>query len=475
MSFLLDLTKNYVLGHFLRKEGGARFSTKQEIASYLSPRNKGLLLDGYESRLSEQNSFQNTCVIAGVGAGKTSRYVIPNVLDRASRKCSVVINDPKGEIFDYTAGYLQAKSFRVISIEPEDLANSDYFNPLLETRNEKEIEQIAEILIRAGAGQSKDKDIWNQGAIRLVSVLLKFLKIASVDKPEYFTLGNLYYLLQNFGDKGAGLDEFILEHGQKDQRLWNEWLGAISGNKEGVNSFLLNALTALKAMSNPDLELLTSKSSFSLADIRKHKTAVFIKTPPQYTEYYGFFISIIFRSVFNMCMRNLPSYGDLPVYCLMDEFGHMTLPNFVSTANTIRGYKVSLSIILQSLSQLSDRYGEEYAKSIQGGFKTYLTYAGSDAVTRNFFEELSGKTVLHEKQDAVDMRTHRQEFNLMNAGELRTLPEHQAYVVTGNMHPMVLPTLPYFANRKMVRKIKVDYLPQKRNERSYSTSRVPLS
>lgn len=475
MSFLFDLTKNYVLGHFLRKHGGARFSTKNEIRNYLSPRNKGLLLDGYESRLSQQNSFQNICVIAGVGAGKTSRYVIPNVLDRASRKCSIVINDPKGEIFDSTSGYLQAKGFRVISIEPEDLSNSDYFNPLLETRNDKEIEQLAEILIRAGAGQSKDKDIWNQGAIRLVSVLLKFLKLASENNPEYFTLGNLYHLLQNFGDKGVGLDEFILEHGQKDQRLWNEWLGAISGNKEGVNSFLLNALTALKALSNPDLELLTSTSSFNLSDIRKQKTAIFIKTPPQYTEYYSFFISIIFRSVFNMCMRKLPSYGDLPVYCLMDEFGHMTLPNFVSTANTIRGYKVSLSIILQSLSQLSDRYGEEYAKSIQGGFKTYLTYAGSDATTRQFFEELSGKTVLHEKDKPEDIRTHRNEFNLMNAGELRTLPEHQAYVVTGNMHPMVLNTAPYFANRTMVRKTKVGYSPNRRNAKVYSTSRVPLN
>jgi type IV secretory pathway TraG/TraD family ATPase VirD4 len=227
-------------------------------------------------------------------------------------------------------------------------------------------------------------------------------------------------------------------------------------------------------MSNPDLELLTSTSSFNLADIRKRKTAIFIKTPPQYTEYYAFFISIIFRSVFNMCMRQLPSYGTLPVYCLMDEFGHMTLPNFVSTANTIRGYKVSLSIILQSLSQLSDRYGEEYAKSIQGGLKNYLTYAGSDASTRLFFEELSGKTVIHERQDTTDMRTHRQEFNLMNAGELRTLPEHQAYVVTGNMHPMVLSTLPYFSNRNMLRKIKVGYSPKKKDQRPYSTSRVPL-
>ena len=63
----------------------------------------------------------------------------------------------------------------------------------------------------------------------------------------------------------------------------------------------------------------------------------------------------------------------------------------------------------------------------------------------------------------------------MNAGELRTLPDHQAYVVTGNMHPMVLPTLPYFSNRKMLRKTKVGFVPKQRAERSYSTRRIPLS
>lgn len=66
-------------------------------------------------------------------------------------------------------------------------------------------------------------------------------------------------------------------------------------------------------------------------------------------------------------MRHLPDARTLPVYVLYDEFGHSTIPDFVSTANTIRGYKVSLSIVLQSIAQLSARYGRDAAQSIQGG------------------------------------------------------------------------------------------------------------
>jgi type IV secretory pathway TraG/TraD family ATPase VirD4 len=114
------------------------------------------------------------------------------VLDRAKRNCSIVVNDPKGEVFAETSGYLQSRGFKVIAINPEDLSGSSRFNPLLEARTDIEIEQIAEILVKAGAGNSKD-EFWNHGATRLVSVLLKLLQRAGYADPSYYTLGNLYH------------------------------------------------------------------------------------------------------------------------------------------------------------------------------------------------------------------------------------------------------------------------------------------
>jgi len=100
------------------------------------------LIDGKHGRLSERQSFQNVCVVARVGAGKTSRYIIPNVLDRAKWPCSIVVNDPKGEVFAETSGYMQARGFRVLTINPEDLDTSSRFNPLLEAKNDIELEQV---------------------------------------------------------------------------------------------------------------------------------------------------------------------------------------------------------------------------------------------------------------------------------------------------------------------------------------------
>ena len=58
-----------LFGKFLKKQDGARFLTSSETDSLLASRNRGLLLDGKNKRLSERESYQNICVISRIGAG----------------------------------------------------------------------------------------------------------------------------------------------------------------------------------------------------------------------------------------------------------------------------------------------------------------------------------------------------------------------------------------------------------------------
>ncbi len=444
----------------LNSHSGASFDNESDYSSYLNSRNTGLLLDGDQLRLSEKQSFQNVCVTARIGAGKTSRYIIPNVLDRARRRCSQVINDPKGEVFSATSRYMKQCGYKVILIDPENLDRSSYFNPFLEAKNDIELEQVAEILVRCGNPTSSGKDdFWIQGAVRFVSLFIKCLKNAGEENPDHFNLHNLYYLFQNFGGDGLALDDFmarysIIPDNPSDQSLWNEWKGVLTGNKEGVLSFVLNAITSLKSLSNQNIAKLTAKSDINLEDIRHEKTIIYLVTPAQHSEYYSFLTSLFFRSVFNACMRSMPQKGTYPVFILYDEFGHSTIPNFVSTANTIRGYEVSISIILQSISQLNSRYGHDYAKSIQGGFNTYLTYAGADPETANFFENIMGRVRERQTKEFFDTTNEYREYNLMNAGEIRMLDSESVLVVSGNKQAIQIPATPYFENWKFKRQTK---------------------
>ena len=144
----------------------------------------------------------------------------------------------------------------------------------------------------------------------------------------------------------------------------------------------------------------------------------------------------------------------VPAYqfiALIDEFGNLTLPGFTAIANTIRGYRVSLSIILQSMAQLPARYGRDYAQSIQGGFNTYLAYSGADQETARFFEAISGKVIEVRKDKIEDVTQQRHEYNLLNADAVRRISESDALVVSANKNPAIIAAAPYFQHRKLSR------------------------
>lgn len=144
-------------------------------------------------------------------------------------------------------------------------------------------------------------------------------------------------------------------------------------------------------------------------------------------------------------------------------------------ANTIRGYRVSLSIILQSISQLSARYGQDYAKSIQGGFNSYLTYSGSDPETARFFEGLSGRVIQHKDAREEHETARHHEHNLLNADSVRRIEEDEAILISGNRHPARLRTMPYFKYGRFRSAIRYPVADLVNSERADSVKWVPIS
>ncbi len=71
-------------------------------------------------------------VIAATRLGKTTSYVIPTVLSfaRAKNKKSMVISDPKGEIYRHTAAALRAEGYEILFLNFRDYKHSECWNPL---------------------------------------------------------------------------------------------------------------------------------------------------------------------------------------------------------------------------------------------------------------------------------------------------------------------------------------------------------
>ncbi|SET71247.1 type IV secretory system conjugative DNA transfer family protein [Thalassotalea agarivorans] len=432
----------------LTKQEGASFAKRHEFSSYLNSGNDGVLVDGNRLRISSTDSFSNICVIAKTGRGKTAGYIAPVILDKAKDKASLVVNDPSGELFQKTSGYMKSKGFRVIHITPDNLTTSHRFNPLMEAKTNTEIDKMATLLVRAGLDED---DFWAKGATQFVSLFLKCLKNSQIDNPDYYNLGNLYRLFQSFGEAGEGLTEFmsnysIYNDNIDDDSLWQEWMRLTSHHNDGLQSVLMTAGTSLRVFSNPDVVDVTASSDFSIEDLRKEKTIVYFSVNSQDLDYYAPLVSLFFQSLFNGLMRNLPSKNDLPVYVLFDEFGHATLPSFPTTITTIRKYNVSISIVLQSIKQLNARYNDDLANVIMGGFGFYITYSGSDNQTAQFFENMIGKVRETQKRNLTDLVHEYREFNLIHAAEIRTIQDQQQLIVSSNKKPVLMQNTRYYQN-----------------------------
>lgn len=444
-----------IRGMIHKRDYGSRFMNEKEVSSFLSSSNKGLLLDGNNLRQNLKESYMHNLIVAKSGAGKTTKYIISNVLDKANSLSSLVVNDPKGEVHRLTSGYMKSKGFDVVVFNPDDFRNSHCFNPFHQDQNELEIEQDIETI--TWSGNPGAEAFWNNGASRIMSALAKILAAGDY---KYFNLPNLYRLLQAFGDKGKGIEHWVLENGwyknnPDDDYLIREWQAAITGNSEGVSSFIMNALTALRMLSNRDIRAFFSHNSYDLRKLRKRKTIIYFITPASRQRYYSFITSIFFRKIFTECMRDEHLRGNsLPVHILYDEFGNSYVSDFSSIANTIRGYNVSLSIILQSISQLEERYGKGEDKTILGAFNTQLCYDSCDHITASYFSNLCGvKNDWKEKDrnkdnNLLDDRMDLQQYNLINADGVRRIAEDEVLIVSRNRYPLLTKVTPYYTNRR---------------------------
>ena len=91
-------------------------------------------------------------------------------------------------------------------------------------------------------------------------------------------------------------------------------------------------------------------------ELRKQKTIIYLQIPQEQLKTFRFLLNMFYTQFFEFCARGGKVKNGLPIYCLLDEAGHMNIPELATTMTTIRKYKVSLLLALQSLTQLESAY-----------------------------------------------------------------------------------------------------------------------
>jgi len=428
-------------------KNNAKFMGRSERKRLLSQNHTGIVINGSNERLSADDSFRNLAFISTTGGGKTSGYIIPNILYRPEG--SMVITDPSGSLFTQTSGSLERRGYQIKILDPMNLTQSIRFNPFSNLNSYSEVDEVAHILVRTANPNTKDP-FWNNGAETIIAILARVLR-KHPQGYKYANPANILHLLNNFED-GTPLNPLISKYA--DEQTFAQYKGFISNAPNTLQGLLSTAKVSLKAFADPQIAKLTAYTDFKFDELRQQKTAFYLIFPQNKISYYSFLMNIFYTKLFHYCLDNKTfSSSSLPIYFFLDEFGHLNIPNFSSIITTTRQRKISISIILQSISQLEAQYGKNDAHTIlHGGVASRIFSSGLDTPTNQMIAETLGtrRHEIYTSDDGLQVR----DDPILDAYQIRTMEDNEALLLLANKKPIKLRILRHFENKAFKKELK---------------------
>lgn len=419
--------------------GGAHFS-------HGGPRigNKGLVISGIR-QLTQAQSYVHFLCIAPSGSLKSTSIIFPNL---AAKNASYVVTDVKGEIYDLFAPSLQKAGYNVLQLDLINLENSLKYNPLANLTDDASEQELATLLYDLNNKNTEGKtegNIWRSGAIEIAYILIRCIR--NLPRQEYRTIPTLMQWLCYMTEGKDIIDELVKKHAPDQDTLdryfafKNEEVKILKGKHSTIRS-------ALSTYDNSKMKQLLSGNDINFSDLRKNKTALFIKTPPASTRA-DKIVTLFYIQLFNYILESKLEPSNHPLHILMDEFGNLsTLPNFTSTLTLARSKRCAIVVILQDLSQLYQKYGKNNSDTILANLASTIALSGiKNDTTLNYIEKLLGETSTR-VGNLEHIGTSIIRKSLMSKIEIRTLLKSQALFIHGNQYAKKLTITPFFENKR---------------------------
>ncbi|MDB5227828.1 MAG: hypothetical protein JWN78_2021 [Bacteroidota bacterium] len=402
----------------------AEFITYYEV---LSKYNKGFCLDG---RRSLARSQPNVLVCAPSGAGKSTVVSIPSLLKIEG---SIICNDPSGEQYLKTAGYLASQGYDIHVINFSKI-NNTFYNPIARIYGTADAQKVAGMLVR-NVLQNPNDPFWNLSASNLIALTIRILLHHEV---KYQNFANIRHIIQLLSFEPKEVDKLVAQTNAND--IISDYKSFIAQDTKLRTSIIATAISALQIFADPIVAKVTGADTLDLESLRKKKTVIYLHSSTSDLKYYSTLISIFFEQTTKVLMSKLPEKDDQYVFFILDELSSLYLPSLEIIIANIRKYKGSLLCILQSFQQLINIYGKEQANAIRMNCFAKLYFAGLDHITS---EELS-RTL--RKYHYLEETGKKQIRELATPDEIRMMPRDRAILICGNHNPMKLQLTPFYNN-----------------------------
>ena len=387
-SYFFDREKGFGVKAEAKKEKGySRWATDKEMKKELKlidPLAKetdaaGLPIIMTPKGVWVDNSEYHNLIIGSTGAGKTQTTVLPMVHNLSKRGDSMIVTDPKGEIYEDTAEMLKAKGYNIVLLNFRDPQQGNAWNPLSlpyslykNGNSDKATELLEDLALNILYDESsKSQDpFWEKTSADYFSGLaLALFDDATEDQINL----NSINLMTTLGEEKFGATTYVKEYFSYKDPAGAAYINASStlmAPNETKGSILAVFKQKIKLFSSREnLSEMLSYSDFDMRDIGKQKTAVFIVIQDEKKTYHSLvtiFLKQCYETLISVAQE---SGGKLPYRTnfILDEFANMPpLKDVTTMVTAARSRNMRFNFIIQNFAQLYEVYGKENGETIKG-------------------------------------------------------------------------------------------------------------
>ena len=444
------------------KSGYSRWAKESEIKKELkevdpaSPTSEyaGVPLVNNGKKIWVDDGEYHSLIIGSTGSGKTQTQVQPLVQVLAKKGESMIVTDPKGEIYRDNGVMLKERGYNIVILNFRDPQNGNAWNPLTVPYNlykEGNSDKSGELLEDLGKNILYEKNasdpFWGNSA----SSYFAGLGMALVEdaKPEEVNINSINAMSNQGAAKCGPGSNYIKEYfKEKDPNTpaYVNAQGTVFAPNETQGGILATFNDKIRAFAaRENISEMLSYSDFDMKDIGRKKTAVFIVVQDEKSTYHSLatiFIKQCYETLIDVA-QTMPN-GKLPYRTnfILDEFANMPpindIGNMISAA---RSRNIRFDIIIQNFSQLDGVYGSEVAETIKGNCGNIIYLISSELKALEEISKLCG-----EKESKKDDKTAS--TPLVTVSDLQRLPQNTLIVLRLRKMPFKTKVTPYWKMNK---------------------------
>lgn len=388
----------------------------------------------------------HTMIIGTTGSGKTTTFINPvvQILSQSAAEPSMLISDPKGELYSLHAKSLEEKGYTVKVLDLRNPFHSVRWNPLerpyrmyqrmlhLEdevTADEENgcyvwngnsyfktdelhaalqvekqhlydevYEDLHDMITVLCPITNKNEPIWESGAKNFI-LAIAIAMLEDSANPELgmtqnkFNFYNLTKIATNTENDCDDLMKYFQERGplSKSLQLSKQVLDSADKTR---GSYLSTMFDKLNLFSDLSLCGLTSENEIIFADMAEKPIALFLQVPDE-KETRHILAAMVMLQAYKELVAKANTYPDLSlpraVYFLMDEFGNMPPVHKMEQMITVgRSRNIWLCLVIQSYAQLAKVYDDKVAEIIKSNCNIQAFIGTSDQKTIEEFSKRCG-------------------------------------------------------------------------------------